>query len=338
MNKKDIPFISVGITTYKRSHRLKDLLSTLEKQNVKSASWEIVISDNNSADETGDVVRSFLPKLPNIKYFVNKENIGGDRNLKSLFDKATGKYVWILPDDDNINGTNAIEEIICKIKACPILPTFVLLNAKSIFLDTNKVYMEKMSSIYDDIFLYNGKDILNVVSDFDLIGAQRLIVQRDVMPNTFVDQYPKYVTIIAIALVACTKGPALIIGYPYSIFGAGDQSPWRKEWSSICLQIMPNLLLDAKNVLNYDQDLISNMIRRRKYDYFDRTVAPHRLVFQLYGMSWRSLTELYGRNFVFLKIVKNLFLILPYFIYKFLFRYDMFAKVLYNWRIKKYHW
>lgn len=61
---------------------------------------EILISDNDSADETPEVVASFIQRGVQLRYIRNTENIGSDCNIAQCFNEADGQYVLILGDDD----------------------------------------------------------------------------------------------------------------------------------------------------------------------------------------------------------------------------------------------
>ncbi len=63
---------------------------------------EILISDNNSSDETQTLVQEKLRDGVPLRYQRNIENIGADRNFLQCFELARGKYVWIVGDDDVI--------------------------------------------------------------------------------------------------------------------------------------------------------------------------------------------------------------------------------------------
>lgn len=97
------PLLSIGIPTYNRAACLRQCLESIVCQfgNAKVAEKvEIVISDNNSSDNTSEVVREFQAKYPNITYRKNSDNLGVDRNIVQVVEMSQGKYVWLLGDDD----------------------------------------------------------------------------------------------------------------------------------------------------------------------------------------------------------------------------------------------
>lgn len=115
--------LSITIPTYKRAELLKLLLDSIV-QGI--GQWpddlELIVSDNASPDETRSVVSAFIKKGFPIKYFVNASNIGADRNIASSFNRATGKYVWVIGDDEIMyRGTIQYVLELCRSKQFGVL-------------------------------------------------------------------------------------------------------------------------------------------------------------------------------------------------------------------------
>lgn len=96
------PLLTIAIPTYNRARYLNELLSVLFDQLKDKPNIELIISDNASPDETPGVVRSFVDAGMRISYLRSVENIGPDANFLLCFEKAKGKYVWLIGDDDII--------------------------------------------------------------------------------------------------------------------------------------------------------------------------------------------------------------------------------------------
>lgn len=95
--------LTIAIPTYNRSKILEEsLLSIIPQLKKHSDSIEFLISDNCSSDNTEEVVSKFINSNFKINYIKNKENIGMDRNFVQCLQKAKGKYIWILGDDDHL--------------------------------------------------------------------------------------------------------------------------------------------------------------------------------------------------------------------------------------------
>jgi len=97
--------LTIGIPTYNGGKyiplTIESVLNQIMSNPVLESKTEIVVSDNASEDDVGDIVQRYKKSFPNvIKYYRNKANIGFDRNVDLVVKRATGKFVWILSDDD----------------------------------------------------------------------------------------------------------------------------------------------------------------------------------------------------------------------------------------------
>lgn len=103
--------LSICIPTYNRADKLDRLLISIENQSkLINETFEVVISDNYSNDDTYKVISKFKNKI-NIKYHKNNSNIGPVKNIiKLVSELSNGKYIWIIGDDDTIEE-NSIEKI-----------------------------------------------------------------------------------------------------------------------------------------------------------------------------------------------------------------------------------
>ncbi len=110
------PLLTISIPTYNRVVFLNELLSCLFDQCVSNPKIELLVSDNDSSDETPSVVKAYIDRGLAIRYLRNTANVGADRNFLQCFEKAQGKYVWIIGDDDVVTP-GAIEKIILYLEA-----------------------------------------------------------------------------------------------------------------------------------------------------------------------------------------------------------------------------
>lgn len=109
--------LSICIPTYNRAEFLKECLeSVLYSAKGFENRIEIVVSDNASTDETGNVIRTFQQSNPWIRYHRNEQNIGPERNFYLLATLAKGEFIWIFGDDDKMEGS-AIVRVLDNIHA-----------------------------------------------------------------------------------------------------------------------------------------------------------------------------------------------------------------------------
>jgi glycosyltransferase involved in cell wall biosynthesis len=90
--------ISVVVCTFNRSDLLANLLKGLCKQALEKAEYEVIVVDNNSQDDTRDVVRGFCKDCSNVRYcFEPQQGLSHARNLG--WRMARGEYVAFIDDD-----------------------------------------------------------------------------------------------------------------------------------------------------------------------------------------------------------------------------------------------
>ena len=96
------PLLTIAVPTFNRARYLDQFLSVLFGQVREEPRIELIVSDNDSPDDTPAVVQRYQDRGLPIRYVRNRENIGPDGNILQSFELATGKYVWVVGDDDVI--------------------------------------------------------------------------------------------------------------------------------------------------------------------------------------------------------------------------------------------
>lgn len=86
--------LTIAIPTYNRATFLSRLLDSIFSQ--YSDEVEVLVSDNASTDNTDEIIK----KYQELKYIKNSENIGSDANFLQCYEKARGKFVWLVGSDD----------------------------------------------------------------------------------------------------------------------------------------------------------------------------------------------------------------------------------------------
>lgn len=100
------PIISVCVPTFNRANCLDNLLRTLEQiVATHGAKVEICISNNQSTDGTADVIESWRARL-GFKVLTQSENIGATPNAFAVSGVATGKWILLVGDDDELIPSN----------------------------------------------------------------------------------------------------------------------------------------------------------------------------------------------------------------------------------------
>ncbi len=96
----DRPLLTIAIPTWNRAVFLDRLLSVLLNELCDQPEVELLVSDNASPDNTGELVEQYRQRGLRLRYLRNESNLGPDANILKCYVQASGKYVWILSDDD----------------------------------------------------------------------------------------------------------------------------------------------------------------------------------------------------------------------------------------------
>lgn len=95
------PLISVIICTYNRADLLRHSLEAVCNQSLERSDYEIIVVDNNSKDNTREVVEEFCSRYPGIRYsFEGKQGLSHARNHG--WHLAEGRYVAYTDDDSEV--------------------------------------------------------------------------------------------------------------------------------------------------------------------------------------------------------------------------------------------
>lgn len=92
------PVISIIICTYNRASLLKNCLDSLINQNIEKKQYEIIVVNNNSNDNTEEIVKDFLDNYQNIR-IVLETNQGLSHSRNRGYREAQAEYVAYMDDD-----------------------------------------------------------------------------------------------------------------------------------------------------------------------------------------------------------------------------------------------
>lgn len=168
MSKNNLPLVSFVIPTRNRAKILKDCLESVIKQTYNNI--EVIVVNDNSTDNTLEVLNGYSLKYPFIKYFNNNGvGVGAARNLG--IDKANGDYIAFM-DDDDICELNRIESQMKPIFDSNYKYDFII-SSFTVLSESGKVkeiydYLLKTESIGFTVRWLIKRDILLKAGGFDL--------------------------------------------------------------------------------------------------------------------------------------------------------------------------
>lgn len=92
------PTISVVIPAYNSSKFIKRTIASVINQTYKD--WELIVVDDGSKDDTGEIVKSFCAKDGRIKYVLQENSGSPSGPTNHGIRESKGKYIAILQHDD----------------------------------------------------------------------------------------------------------------------------------------------------------------------------------------------------------------------------------------------
>lgn len=163
--------LSVVICTYNRSDLLSKCLESLANQALDKKMYEVIVADNNSNDDTIQVARGYIGKLPNFG-ICREEKRGANHTRNAGVSIAKGKYIAFI-DDDAVADPDWLSNISEFIERHPDIHVFGGPH-DAFTLVSKPVWFPPEYGIF---FLGNEERPVNVDSEW-LIGTN-LIVRKD---------------------------------------------------------------------------------------------------------------------------------------------------------------
>lgn len=134
--------LSVIIPSRNRFNNVKFVLAALMDQSLDPAEYEVILSDDNSTDETQSLINTYRNR--NFKYIFNSVpkphtwNASVPRNLGALIaDPSTAAYVFV--DSDVVLPRHALQ---CYVEDLAVNPNRVLIGPYDFYRDGNETIRE----------------------------------------------------------------------------------------------------------------------------------------------------------------------------------------------------
>jgi len=173
--------LTIGLPTYNCENTIGNKIEELLKQSFKD--YVLIISDNNSTDNTGKICESMSKKDNRIVFFQQDKNKGPFWNFNFLLQKAqTNYFVMTTPDDilsknfleSNINILEKCKELVGSIGECSLFNRIIDSNSHKF-----EINILKNSRKYQYVHPVKGelKEKIRFYLDFQM-GSQFFSVFR----------------------------------------------------------------------------------------------------------------------------------------------------------------
>ena len=141
--EKDHPIVSVGLFVYNGGKYLAEAIESILIQDFEE--FELIISDNNSSDQTSEICDKYRKIDKRIRYVRLKENMGARLNGLNVIGLARAPY-FMLATHDDLHEKAFISKCIKILQAdnsvSLVYPQTKLLNSDSKFLGIAKDYVK----------------------------------------------------------------------------------------------------------------------------------------------------------------------------------------------------
>jgi glycosyltransferase involved in cell wall biosynthesis len=154
--------LSICIPTFNRAHFLEQVLASIvDSLTIEIQSQiEIVISNNASTDKTTEIISKYQKKLLDISWNIIHQTTNiGSINVVAVTKYATGKFIWIVSDDD-IVSTSSIEYILHVLQEKNNLKSLIL--EYSTFQENP--FANKHTPLKTKVKLFNKNEALSMLS------------------------------------------------------------------------------------------------------------------------------------------------------------------------------
>jgi abequosyltransferase len=207
----DIPLLSICIPAYSRPRQLAELLQSID---VSGEDVEVVICEDHSpgrelirkvANEWGDL------SALRIAYHENATNLGFDGNIRELVNKASGRFILFMGDDD-LFIPGALEEYLKFLKKYHnfnyVLRSYISIHADGAIEKFHYLPKTKILSAGEETAAWIFKRSVNI-SGFTISRLEALRYATSDLDGTLLYQ-------VYLACCACINGDSVYCDIPVS--------------------------------------------------------------------------------------------------------------------------
>jgi|SRR6516225_242705 len=176
------PLVSVGLFVYNGERFIEESLRSILNQTFTD--FELIISDNASADRTGEIAEAYAQRDDRIRYYLAEENMGAGWNARRVYELARGKYFkWAAVDD--LMEPDLLRRCVELLESDP---GCVVAHARTKEVDENgtfiKNYVTPMKTDYDDP-VARFREMLLSGGDrcYQIYGVMRMSALRQIPPQ-----------------------------------------------------------------------------------------------------------------------------------------------------------
>lgn len=162
LNEK--PLLSIVMPSYNSEEYIVEAIKSVISQTIHS--WELIIIDDGSKDNTASLVHEFTNKDNRIKFYTNKENQGVSATRNRGISLANGEWIAFL-DSDDLWEKEKLEKQIESAK-----------KNKAMFIFTGSSYINESGIKYKGIFEVPEKVTYKQLRKQNVISCSSVLIKK----------------------------------------------------------------------------------------------------------------------------------------------------------------
>lgn len=223
------PTLTICTPTYNRSALLGELLERITQEVPEALAHriEVVVSDNASTDDTPAMLERYHARLPRLRVVRLPENLGFDRNILSAVASASGRYCWLMGDDD-LPLPGSIARVLAVLDEHPDLCGMTIDRVGRSFDLQRELPEDPLGHIPETVLLHGADEVFQSLAYYlGFISAQ--VVHRDtwmeVVRSCPVDEFCNaYVHIYMMGAMLQRRAPWLVLRERLVVWRADNDS------------------------------------------------------------------------------------------------------------------
>ncbi len=164
-------FFSIIIPTYNRAHLICKTLTSVFNQTIKD--FEVIIVDDGSSDNTGEVVREFIKQnnLTNFYYYF-KENAERAAARNYGIERSKGQWVTFL-DSDDLLYKNHLE----------LAENFIYSNPKTLVFHSAYEFRDENNQLLKKVTYPSNSDLNKIILKGNFLSCFGMFIKKEILSN-----------------------------------------------------------------------------------------------------------------------------------------------------------
>lgn len=223
--------LSICMPVYNRCQILRQQLIMLNDEDLSNV--EVIVSDNNSADGTWEMLEESVLEFSWLKASRNESNVGAENNIRKLIKNAHGKYVLLFGDDELEKGS--VGKIVR------------ILRENDISL-LHFDYTEEYDNIHPEFYQVKNKAVKVPRDDLVQIISKQITHLMFMSVNVYrrsdilecLDFDVEYSSNLLYSICALSKGT--LYYYPHVLIHSNADITWKENKYSVWFNCIPMIL------------------------------------------------------------------------------------------------